>query len=80
MPVDAVQVIRRRNLRLLVAELRADGITQWKALAQALGIDPGVLDDIRTGATISDPLAREIEWAMQRPAHWMDRASHGELA
>lgn len=79
MPADAIQVIRRRNLRRLVAELRAEGITAWKGLAVALGIDPGVLDDIRTGGPISDATAREIEWAMQRPARWLDRAMPNEL-
>jgi|APAra7269097451_1048561.scaffolds.fasta_scaffold101380_1 hypothetical protein len=77
---DPLQTIRRNNLRRLIAELRADGISQWRALAQSLGVDPAVLDDIRTGAPIPDALAREIEWAMQRPFRWLDRASHGELA
>lgn len=80
MPGDPIQTIRRRNLRLLVAELRADGITQWKPIAHALGIDPLLLDDIRTGGPISDSVAREVEWAMQRPADWMDHAAPNELA
>jgi hypothetical protein len=77
---DPIQVIRRRNLRRLIAELRGDGVSQWKALAISLGIEPAVLDDIRTGGPISDTVAREIEWAMQRPARWLDRTSTGELA
>jgi hypothetical protein len=32
-----------------------------------------VLAELRKGGDVSDAMAREIEWAMNRPPGWLDR-------
>ncbi|KJV32510.1 hypothetical protein [Luteibacter yeojuensis] len=72
MVIDPLQAIRRTNLRRLIVELKGDGIATSKALARALGMACHTLADLREGAHITAALARDIEWAMNLPRHWLD--------
>jgi plasmid maintenance system antidote protein VapI len=72
MLTDPLQATRRTNLRRLIAELKADGIATKKALARALGMPADTLDDLCHGAHVTAALARDIEWAMNLPRHWLD--------
>jgi len=45
----------------------------WRALGKVLGgISGNDLKAMVTGEPITDKVAREMEWAMHRPAGWMD--------
>ena len=70
---ETVQANRRANLRRIVLELGSEGIESNLLIDQVLGLRTGVLAELRNGANIPDALAREIEWAMNRPPHWLDR-------
>lgn len=70
---ETVQAKRRANLRRLLVELESDGIESNLLIDQVLGLRPGVLAELRKGGDVSDPMAREIEWAMNRPPGWLDR-------
>lgn len=69
-----LQTVRRTNLRLLLNQLKTEGIQGRKLCAMMLGMTPQQFADIVDGAEIDDTLARSLEWAMNRPRGWMDRA------
>ncbi|MGA7437038.1 MAG: hypothetical protein WBW32_02785 [Luteibacter sp.] len=68
-----MQTHRRANLSRLLFELESDGIESNLLIDQVLGLRTGVLASVRKGADIPDAIAREIEWAMNRPPGWLDR-------
>lgn len=72
-PGALVQAIRRANLRRVMNDLAKEGIETTFHLAQVLGLSTHVLTRLRAGAAITDQLAREVEWAMNRPQGWLDR-------
>lgn len=70
----SLQTRRRANLRHLIRTLEGEGIQSWAAQAEILATMTGPqLQALIEGAPISDALAREIKWAMQRPNGWLDR-------
>lgn len=74
MTTASLQRIRRTNLRLLIDQLVADGVTTEQEQAQLLGGLRGQeLNALLQGAPISDSAAREMEWGTHRPVHWMDQ-------
>jgi len=70
--MDELQRVRRNNLRLLLNELRREGIGCRQSRARMLGIPPDEFGRIVDGAPIGDRLARDVEWAMNRPRGWLD--------
>jgi hypothetical protein len=69
-----VQTRRRANLHHLIRSLDREGIQSWSAQAAILANMTGSeLRAVMEGGTISDALAREIEWSMHRPEGWLDR-------
>jgi hypothetical protein len=70
---ETAQAHRRANLRRLLLELESEGIESNLLIDQVLGLRTGVLAELRKGDDIPDALAREIEWAMNRPPGWLDR-------
>jgi hypothetical protein len=64
---------RYRNFMVLVRELRSEGAGE-SALPGLFGMTRAELDRIFGGGTIGDATARDLEWSMNRPAGWMDRA------
>ncbi|UPG92771.1 hypothetical protein [Luteibacter aegosomatissinici] len=70
---DTLQLNRRGNLRAILLELEGDGIESALRVDQVLGLPTGTLAELREGAQVTDAMAREIEWAMNRPAGWLDR-------
>jgi hypothetical protein len=70
----ALQTRRRANLRHLIQSLDDEGIQSWSVQAGIFANMTGSeLQELMDGGTISDDLAREIEWAMHRPEGWLDR-------
>ena len=67
---DHVQLNRRANLRILVAELADDGYLG--AQAAVLGTSTRALQAMLDGDFIGDRDAREFEWAMHRREGWLD--------
>lgn len=75
-----LQAIRHENLAHLIEQLRAEGVKEERQILQLLGgLGGAELGALMRGAPISDALAREIEWSMHRPVHWMDTA-HDRLS
>jgi hypothetical protein len=76
----ALQTRRRANLCHLIQSLGHDGV---KSLAVQAGIvaalDERELQALMDGDTITEALAREIEWAMHRPKGWLDRSPDDRL-
>lgn len=70
---DSLQINRRANLRSIIEELESDGVDSALLIDQVLGMATGTVANIRKGAEITDAMAREIEWAMNRPSGWLDR-------
>lgn len=70
---DSVQLNRRGNLRVLLRELEGDGLESTLLAEHVLGLPTGTVSGLRNGVDITDAMAREIEWAMNRPAGWLDR-------
>lgn len=70
----ALQTRRRANLSHLIQCLHDDGIhsTALKAEILAKTTSPSLMGLLKGGA-ISDALAREMEWAVNRPIGWLDR-------
>lgn len=72
-PELALQTRRRGNLRHLIQSLEGEGIQSWSAQAAIFANMTGPrLQALMEGDTISDSLAREIEWSMHRPRGWLD--------
>jgi hypothetical protein len=70
---DTRQEQRRANLRHLTRQLAEEGMESLAAQGAALGyLTEKELRDLLAGARISDAVAREIEWAVQRPVGWLD--------
>jgi len=78
--MDELQCARRANLRLLLNELRREGIACREARARMLGIPAEEFGRIVRGAPVSDRLARDVEWAMNRPRGWLDRVTPDAIA
>ena len=72
-----VLAIRRHNLELLVAQLRADGGTQ-KDAALALDLSPSYLSQLIGGKKMGDDVARKVEVAQKLPHGWMDHLQNGD--
>jgi hypothetical protein len=70
---DSLQINRRANLRSIIEELESDGVESALLIDQVLGMATGTVANVRKGAEITDAMAREIEWAMNRPSGWLDR-------
>ncbi|HEY4089913.1 MAG TPA: hypothetical protein VGN46_00205 [Luteibacter sp.] len=70
--MDTIQMNRRVNLRTVLDELAAEGITGAVTRASVLGIDDRELLAMLRGKYISNEACREIEWSMQRREGWMD--------
>lgn len=64
--------IRYANLLTIFRELEVDGVTRLHHQADVLGTTEGILRLLVAGQPMSDALARELEWAAQKPAQWMD--------
>lgn len=80
LPIPTVQWVRRRNLLRLIDQLVGEGLGTWPAMAHTLcNLSGPALRAATRDGRISDALAREMEWAMQRPAGWMDVPSHEPL-
>lgn len=78
--LPAVQWTRRRNLLRVIDQLVGEGLGSWAAMAHTLCNMRG--DELRAvtrEGRITDALAREIEWAMQRPRGWLDATEHEPL-
>jgi hypothetical protein len=72
-PNAPVQLNRRASLRIVLGELAWAGVSSTAGQAALLGLRPGkALAGFLRGDPISDAVAREIEWAMQRRDRWMD--------
>lgn len=70
----ALQTRRHANLRHLIQLLDAEGIQSWAVQAAVFADMTGPqLQALMEGDTISDWLAREIEWAVHRPNGWLDK-------
>jgi hypothetical protein len=70
----ALQTRRRANLRHLIQSLEEEGVQSASAQAAILANMTGPqLQALMDGDAISYTLAREIEWAMNRPSGWLDR-------
>ncbi|HXS18995.1 MAG TPA: hypothetical protein VN764_17475 [Polyangiaceae bacterium] len=70
----ALQTRRRANLRHLIQSLDEEGVQSVDAKAAIVANMTGrQLQGLMEGDTISDTLAREIEWGMNRPNGWLDR-------
>jgi hypothetical protein len=78
--VDELQQVRRKNLRMLLNELRLEGVTSREARARMLGIPPEEFSRLVDGAPIGDKVARDAEWAMNRPRGWLDQATPDQIA
>lgn len=78
--MDELQRVRRTNLRFLLNELRREGIAHRESRARMLGIPPDDFQRIVDGAPISDRLARDVEWAMNRPRGWLDLVAPDAIA
>ncbi|QWT21426.1 hypothetical protein KPL74_05340 [Bacillus sp. NP157] len=70
--MDTIQLNRRANLRTVLDELTAEGITGSVTRASILGIDDREVLAMLRGKHIDNEAAREVEWAMQRRVGWMD--------
>jgi hypothetical protein len=66
------QAVRRANLTTVLRELETDGVFGLGLKAEVLGTTERVLESVLEGRAMPDDLAREIEWAAQKPAGWMD--------
>jgi hypothetical protein len=66
------QAVRRANLTTVLRELETDGVFGLGLKAEVLGTTERVLESVLEGHAMPDDLAREIEWAAQKPAGWMD--------
>lgn len=79
--VDSDRTRRRRaNLRHLMHVLDEEGVLSWDAQGKILaGISGMHLLGLLRGDPFTDELAREIEWAMNRPAGWLDRSPQSAL-
>ena len=76
----ALQTQRRANLRHLIEALDHEGVQSWAAQADILaGMTGPALRAVMEGGPVSNALAREIEWAMQRPSGWLDRVPEDTL-
>ncbi|MGF6494194.1 hypothetical protein ABIE56_002385 [Luteibacter sp. 621] len=75
---DTLQLNRRANLRLILHELEGDGIESALLIDQVLGLPAGTSASLRKGADVTDSMAREIEWAMNRPVGWLDRGARDD--
>lgn len=74
------QTRRRANLRHLTNQLAEEGEVSLAAQGAALGyLTEGELRSLLDGAHISDEIAREVEWAVQRPDGWMDASRDDPL-
>lgn len=70
---DTLQLNRRVNLEKLLHELEEDGVDSKILVDQFLGLPLGTVALLCKGETMPDKMAREIEWAMNRPGGWLDR-------
>jgi hypothetical protein len=68
---------RRANLVAVLHELENDGVSRLPTKAEALGVEHIDLTRVLRGATMCDRVALAIEWAVQKPAGWMD-VDHGD--
>lgn len=73
-----LQRIRHSNLLALCSILGNDNVVGTAAQAAVLGVSESVLRAWLDGRLISDGLARELEWAVQRPSGWMDEDHWGQ--
>lgn len=69
---SAFQLVRRVNLRRLLDELQGEGIRGPRQLV-VLGLTIAQFAAIVGGSDITDSLAGQLEWAMNRPLGWLDR-------
>jgi hypothetical protein len=72
MSLDAVQVARHVNLRAILRDLRAEGISDIQDQARALHVESRFLDDMLAGGAIPDAVAREVERVTQKAEGWFD--------
>ena len=72
---------RMENLLAVLRELERDGVCSRQQQAEILGTRQIELMRILDGHPVSEVLAREIEWAMQKPDRWLDEdhRTAGEL-
>jgi len=72
-PDEGIQLNRRTNLRGVLIELDWLGVCSYENQAAFLGLGKRhVLTDLLRGSDITAAAARDIEWAMQKRAGWMD--------
>ncbi|WP_156128572.1 hypothetical protein [Luteibacter sp. 9133] len=76
--MSELQRIRHENLLALCAVLENDKVIGTAAQANVLGVAENVLRAWLHGQLISDGLARELEWAAQRPSGWIDEDHWGQ--
>jgi len=72
------QVLRSVNLAAIVAELAGDDPGGRAFAAEILDLSAAHLGAMLDGGAIPDELARDIEWAAQKPSGWLDRAREYE--
>jgi hypothetical protein len=63
---------RRVNLVRVLRELEWDGAIGMRVKAEVLGTAEADIQEVLAGRAMTDLLARDIEWAAQKPALWMD--------
>lgn len=61
------KLIRQTNLRALLKDFTSD-----KAFANAVGMDPAHVSQIKHGKNMGDAIARKIERQTGKPVGWMD--------
>ena len=80
-PVAHITVARRQNALALFQEFAERALSAGaspkgleQAFAAKLQISPSMWSQIKASRPIGDKLARQIEHACSRPAHWLDAA------
>lgn len=77
-PMSELQRIRHENLLAVCKVLDGDNVIGTAAQAEALGVAESLLRSWLNGRLITDGLARELEWSVQRPSGWMDEDHWGQ--
>lgn len=71
---------RRKNLQVALREIQRETKCSGLHMAAAsIGIDRQTLRAIDMGVDISDALARELEWSLNKRCGWMDEWPHLDL-
>lgn len=66
------QDLRSENLDAILRELASEGVVGLRLQAKGLGLPASTLERVLKGGLMTDPVARGIEWAAQKPCGWVD--------